>query len=115
MARRGRFSLEVRERAVRMVFEHGGGSWPSPRSVASTTATDALPEHRPASSPSLCQPTSRRAKLRDAHKPRRLPKNPASLAALPIHRPIVGHSVCPGLRRDDLVDRHRSSSLRGPV
>ncbi len=37
MARRSRFSLEVRERAVRMVFEHGtqyGSQWEAIRSIA---------------------------------------------------------------------------------
>ncbi len=37
MARRSRFSLEVRERAVRMVFEHGreyGSQWETIRSIA---------------------------------------------------------------------------------
>jgi len=37
MARRSRFSLEVRERAVRMVFEHGGeygSQWEVIRSIA---------------------------------------------------------------------------------
>ncbi len=37
MSRRSRFSLEVRERAVRMVFEHGseyGSQWEAIRSIA---------------------------------------------------------------------------------
>ena len=37
MTRRNRFSLEVRERAVRMVFEHGreyGSQWEAIRSIA---------------------------------------------------------------------------------
>ncbi len=37
MARKGRFSVEVRERAVRMVFEHGseyGSQWEAIRSIA---------------------------------------------------------------------------------
>ncbi len=37
MARRSRFSLEVRERAVRIVFEHGseyGSQWEAIRSIA---------------------------------------------------------------------------------
>ncbi len=37
MTRRSRFSLEVRERAVRMVFEHGreyGSQWEAIRSIA---------------------------------------------------------------------------------
>jgi hypothetical protein len=53
-----------------------GGSWPSPRSVVSTTDTDAPPELRPASSLWICHPTTRRATFKPAQRPQGLSENP---------------------------------------
>jgi hypothetical protein len=75
----------------------------TPSSATATHRNQGLPRiyHRPPSgsasfAPGAPSPASCRATLGAAQQSRRLSKNPASQAALPIHRPISRQSAYPG-------------------
>jgi hypothetical protein len=55
---------------------------------------------------------TRRPMLGAVQQPLGLSENPASLAGLPIHRPIVGQSAEIASSRDDLIDRHRGLAIQ---